>query len=130
MSWSSKSAVGLFVQRAQAVLPGFTLTESNAPVVARICHQLDGLPLAIELAAARITLFLPQELLARLEWRLALLTAGATDLPVRQQTLRGADLVERIRSMQRYREAAGGNGVEKGLQDGGRKVASLTTIGG
>jgi predicted ATPase/transcriptional regulator with XRE-family HTH domain len=84
------AAVELFVQRARSVLPAFALTELNAPAVAAICHRLDGLPLAIELAAARITLFSPQELLVRLGWRLALLTAGAADLPVRQQTLRGA----------------------------------------
>jgi predicted ATPase/class 3 adenylate cyclase len=81
-------AVALFVQRARAVRPDFTLTEENAAVVARICWDLDGLPLAIELAAARIKLFSPQAMLARLGRRLDLLKGGAVDRPVRQQTLR------------------------------------------
>jgi predicted ATPase/class 3 adenylate cyclase len=81
-------AVTLFVERAQAVQPTFTLTAMNAPTVAEICQRLDGLPLAIELAAARITLFTPATLLARLENRLQLLIGGARDLPARQQTLR------------------------------------------
>ena len=80
----------LFVQRAQDVKPDFTVTNDNAPAVAEICYRLDGLPLAIELAAARIKLLTPQAMLARLEHRLPLLTGGARDLPVRQQTLRGA----------------------------------------
>jgi predicted ATPase/class 3 adenylate cyclase len=81
-------AVTLFVERAQAVQPTFMLTTVNAAMVAEICQRLDGLPLAIELAAARITLFTPAALLARLENRLQLLTGGARDLPARQQTLR------------------------------------------
>jgi predicted ATPase/class 3 adenylate cyclase len=82
-------AVELFVLRAQAVKPGFTLTAANAESVVRICLHLDGLPLAIELAAARTRLFSPDALLPRLASRLKLLTGGARDVPVRQQTLRG-----------------------------------------
>jgi predicted ATPase/class 3 adenylate cyclase len=81
-------AAQLFIERAQAVKPGFQVTDENAPVVAGICTRLDGLPLAIELAAARIRLFSPQALLERLESRLKLLRGGARDLPARQQTLR------------------------------------------
>ena len=82
-------AVRLFIERAQAVKPDFQVTNENAPAVAEICVRLDGLPLAIELAAARIRLFSPQALLERLGSRLKLLRGGARDLPVRQQTLRG-----------------------------------------
>jgi predicted ATPase len=81
-------AVALFVERAQAVKREFALTRENAPAVAAICSRLDGLPLAIELAAARIKLLSPSAMLARLESRLNLLTGGARDLPTRQQTLR------------------------------------------
>ena len=83
-------AVELFRQRAQAVMPTFDLTDTNAATVARICQRLDGLPLAIELAAARVKLFSPQALLARLNRGLQLLAGGARDLPERQQTLRDA----------------------------------------
>jgi predicted ATPase/class 3 adenylate cyclase len=85
---ASAGAVALFVDRARAVKPGFALTPSNAPVVADICRRLDGLPLAIELAAARIKLLTPDQILARLGSRLGLLTGGARDAPARQQTLR------------------------------------------
>jgi predicted ATPase len=83
-------AVRLFIERAQAVKPDFKVTNENAPAVAEICWRLDGLPLAIELAAARVRLFPPQALLERLGSRLQLLRGGAIDLPVRQQTLRDA----------------------------------------
>jgi predicted ATPase len=82
-------AVALFVERARAVKHEFVLTKENAPTVAAICARLDGLPLAIELAAARIKLLSPPAMLTRLESRLNLLTGGARDLPSRQQTLRG-----------------------------------------
>jgi predicted ATPase len=81
-------AIRLFVERAEAVEHGFGLTNENAAVVAEICLRLDGLPLAIELATARINLFSPQALLERVGSRLKLLRGGARDLPVRQQTLR------------------------------------------
>ena len=81
-------AVALFVQRAAAVCPDFQLSDDNAGVVAEICRRLDGLPLAIELAAARMRLLDPQAMLTRLERRLPLLTGGTRDLPERQRTLR------------------------------------------
>jgi predicted ATPase/DNA-binding XRE family transcriptional regulator len=84
------AAVQLFIQRAQAAKAGFVVTNANAPVIAEICVRLDGLPLAIELAAARIKLFTPEVLLARLNHPLALLTGGPRDLPARQQTIRAA----------------------------------------
>jgi predicted ATPase len=82
------AAVRLFAERAQAAEASFALTEENAPVVGEICRRLDGLPLAIELAAVRIRLFPPVALLARLERRLSLLTGGARDAPARQRTFR------------------------------------------
>jgi predicted ATPase len=82
-------AIALFLERAVAMKPTFELTEENAVAVATICTRLDGLPLAIELAAARIKLLSPSAMQSRLESRLPLLTGGAKDLPERQQTLRG-----------------------------------------
>jgi predicted ATPase/transcriptional regulator with XRE-family HTH domain/Tfp pilus assembly protein PilF len=81
-------SVRLFVERAHAVAPEFVLDSSNAAAVAEVCRRLDGIPLAIELAAARAALLQPAALLQRLERRLPLLTRGAADLPERQQTLR------------------------------------------
>jgi predicted ATPase/class 3 adenylate cyclase len=82
-------AVRLFVERAKAVEANFSVTNENAPAVAEICARVDGLPLAIELAAARVRLLAPQAMLTRLGNRLKLLKGGARDLPTRQQTLRG-----------------------------------------
>lgn len=82
------AAVELLIQRAQAFKPSFVLTPDNAPAVAEICLRLDGLPLAIELAASRLKVFTPQALLHRLERRLPILTGGPRDLPSRHQTLR------------------------------------------
>ncbi|MEO8462686.1 MAG: hypothetical protein ABI555_05705, partial [Chloroflexota bacterium] len=83
-------AVRLFIARAVAVRPEFTVTNTNAPAVAAICARLQGMPLAIELAAARVKLLTPDAILARLDHQLNVLAAGARDLPARQQTLRGA----------------------------------------
>jgi len=85
---SHSAAVTLFLQRAQAAKPVFQITTVNARPIAEICVHLDGLPLAIELAAARIKLLPPHALLARLSQRLAVLTSGVRDVPDRQQTLR------------------------------------------
>ena len=78
------------MERARAVQPSFQLTDATAQAIAEIRHRLDGLPLAIELAAARLRHLPPWALLARLERPLSLLTGGARDLPARQQTLRAA----------------------------------------
>ena len=83
-------AVALFIERALAVKPAFAITDENAPAVAELCHRLDGLPLAIELAAAHTRVLPPQRMLVELSHRLNFLVGGARDLPARQKTLRGA----------------------------------------
>lgn len=82
------ASVALFLQRARLVQRNFHLSASNAPIVARICCCLDGIPLALELAAVRLKILSPQSLLSRLEKRMEVLTSGEDDLPARQQTLR------------------------------------------
>ncbi|MDQ4043958.1 MAG: hypothetical protein M3173_00710 [Chloroflexota bacterium] len=87
---AASAAVRLFVDRAQAIAPSFTLTAANAPVVASICRRLDGLPLAIELAASQVTVLPPYALLAHLEARLPLPVDGPRDAPDRQRTMSNA----------------------------------------
>ena len=89
-TFSQFASVALFVERAMAVRPDFAVDPSNAPAIAQICVRLDGLPLAIELAAARVRVLSPEAILARLGESLSLLAGGASNLPERQQTLRGA----------------------------------------
>ena len=89
-SLSQFDAVRLFIERALAVKPDFRVTNANAPVVAEICARLDGLPLAIELAAARVKLLTPEAMLARLQQSLSLLVSAAKASPERQRTLVGA----------------------------------------
>jgi predicted ATPase/class 3 adenylate cyclase len=117
---SQFEAVKLFIERALAVKPDFHVTNENAPAVAGICERVDGLPLAIELAAARVKLFSPQALHARLEKSLSALGGGSRDLPDRQQTLTGAiawsyDLLESParRLMARFSVFARGAGLEQ-----------------
>jgi predicted ATPase/DNA-binding CsgD family transcriptional regulator len=87
---AQSASMALFVQRAQSILPNFQITPENARAIAEICVRLDGLPLAIELAAARVKLLPPQALLSRLSRRLQLLTGGLRSFPERHQTLRNA----------------------------------------
>lgn len=90
MALEANPAVALFLTRAQTVYPGLVITGESLRQIAEICHQLDGLPLAIELAANRVKLFTPAALLARLDRRLPFLTGGARDAPARQRTLEAA----------------------------------------
>ena len=124
---SQYEAVRLFIARAQDAVPDFAVTNETAPAVAEICARLDGLPLAIELAAARVKLLPPPALLARLERRLPLLTGGARDAPARQQALRATigwsyDLLEPSEQMlfRRLTVFAGGISLEAA-----EEVASL-----
>ncbi len=87
---AASEAVQLFVERARAVQPGFVLDESNAEAVAEICRRLDGIPLAVELAAARVTIMTPTDIAARLDQRFQLLTGGRRSAAERHQTLRAA----------------------------------------
>lgn len=89
-SAAGSPAVALFVERARAIQPGFALTTGNAQAVAEICVRLNGIPLAIELCASRVKVMLPQEIVARLEHQLALLTGGPRNVPARHRTLRAA----------------------------------------
>ena len=92
-SWEAmfeNDAVQLFVERARSVRAGFALTAGNATSVAALCRALDGLPLAIELAAARITILSPEALLTQMTDRLSLLSHGPRDAPMRQQTMEAA----------------------------------------
>jgi predicted ATPase/DNA-binding CsgD family transcriptional regulator len=129
------AAVTLFVQRARAVKPTFAVTPALASVIAAICARLDGIPLALELAAARIKALTPQNVLARLDKSLALLTQGATDLPERQQTMRRAitwsyellDAPEQ-RLFRRFAVFAGGWTVEAAEAICGENDAEATLI--
>ena len=87
---TGSESVDLFIERAQAARADFLLDDENAPAVAAICRRLDGLPLAIELAAARINVLAADQILSRLDHRLTVLASSRRDLPERQRTLRGA----------------------------------------
>jgi len=87
---AASEVVRLFVERARALQPRFAITPDNAAAVAAICRRLDGIPLAIELAAARTRLMTPAQILARLDQRFQLLTGGNRTADPRQQTLRAA----------------------------------------
>lgn len=122
-------SVRLFVERARAVKPDFALTAANAGAIAEICVRVDGLPLAIELAAARVRLLSPQEIAARLHHRLSLLTGGPRDLPQRQRTLRdtiawSCELLEEPERVlfRRLAAFAGGWTLEAAEEVGGRAL--------
>jgi predicted ATPase/DNA-binding CsgD family transcriptional regulator len=135
--WVANPAVALFADRAAAVRPGFALTDENAADVVEICRRLDGLPLAIELAAARTKLLSPAQLLPRLANRLQLLTGGPRDLPERQQTLRDAiawshDLLTppEQRVFRRFAVFAGGASIEEAaaIACGGDDAAAFDAL--
>lgn len=134
-AFAQSEAMALFVERATAATPGFTLTSANARTVATICHRLDGIPLALLLAAARLKVLTPQAMLDRLEDRLGLLTGGARDLPTRHQTLRDTiewsyDLLDDEQKAQyaRWSVFVGGFGLEAAQTidlGGGTELATL-----
>jgi predicted ATPase/class 3 adenylate cyclase len=135
---STYESVALFTERAMAVRPDFAITSANAPAVAEICVRLDGLPLAIELAAARVRVLTPHAIMDRLGDRLKLLSGGSRDLPERQQTLRGAiswshDLLDEAdqRVFARFAVFAGGatlDAVEQVVFDPGDGADPLDAI--
>jgi predicted ATPase/class 3 adenylate cyclase len=133
---SRSEAVALFLDRAREARPSFQVTDENSAAVAEICARLDGLPLAIELAASRINVLSPQAILSRLDRRLDLLTGGARNVPERQRTLRGAidwsyDLLEKPERLlfARLSAFAGGADLEAAEAvcnpDGDLEVATL-----
>jgi predicted ATPase/class 3 adenylate cyclase len=136
--FTTYESVALFVERAMAVRPDFAVSNANAPAVAEICVRLDGLPLAIELAAARVRVLSPLAIMERLGDRLRLLSGGSRDLPERQQTLRGAiawshDLLEGAdqRVFARFSVFAGGatlDGVERVVFDPGEASDALDAM--
>ncbi|HEX4047564.1 MAG TPA: AAA family ATPase, partial [Elusimicrobiota bacterium] len=140
---SGSEAVRLFAERARAVKPSFAVTQENAPALADLTAQLDGLPLAIELAAAQIRLFSPQAMLAELcvacggAGKLALLEGGARNLPERQRTLRGAiawsyDLLDEAERTAFRRLGVFSGGWDRGgaavVLDGKRSLATLQSL--
>ncbi len=135
---STYESVALFIERAMAVRPDFAITGSNAPAVAEVCVRLDGLPLAIELAAARVRVLSPQAIMERLGDRLKLLSGGSRDLPERQQTLRGAiswshDLLDEAdqRVFARFSVFAGGatlDAIERVVFDAGEQADALDAV--
>ena len=135
---STYESVALFIERAMAVRPDFAVTGSNAPAVAEVCVRLDGLPLAIELAAARVRVLSPQAIMERLGDRLKLLSGGSRDLPERQQTLRGAiswshDLLDEAdqRVFARFSVFAGGatlDAIERVIFDAGEQADALDAV--
>jgi predicted ATPase len=137
-TWRDCASVQLFMERATAVKPDFELTPENAPVIASICARLDGLPLAIELAASRVKVLTPQAILARLidtEQQARLLSGGARDLPERQQTLRNTldwsyDLLEvgEQTMFARLSTFVGGWTIEAGSAVSGHDSDELTVL--